>query len=1263
MGTFIHHTSIHDPIGKIVAISSEDICKDDLSIQNHDMDSIYNMIEDGGRVFIENRGQVDNRDILFYTYYGNMVYGFQRDGFLIKAISNSPFLFPHIQPGKDNGIRRNIDYPNFNISSDPRIVKISFRNSKNVLPAGLDPASWTSNHFKGKDPAQWKTNVRNFRCISYDDLWDGVDLTLSMENGLLKYDITLHPFSKPSDIVMEVDGTEDLVLSSMGTLNLIMNNNKKIGLVEESAEAFYADDDDENKIFSRFVVNDNSYSFHLGEYDNSRSVIVKQEIYSTFIGGGGWEDVWDFSVDDEGCIYMTRFTDSANFPTTNGSYDETYNGGDWDVFVVKINASGTSLDYCTFIGGYLKDVGSSIDIDNYGCAYITGFTDSPNFPVTKGAFDITHNGTDTDIFILKLNAEGNRLKYSTFLGGSKYDGGYRIAVDDEGCAYITGETESTDFPATLSSFSPSYRGGGFDSFLTKLSSSGDSLIYSTYLGGSDDEAGFSIYVDGAWNVYVFGETSSTDFPTSNNSLNKEYNGGEMDAFIIKLNSSGETLDFSTYLGGKGNEYSQNMVLDTEGRIYLIGGTNSEDFPTTDGAYDRSYNGGSMDAYIVKLNNSGDSMLYSTFFGGRSWEAGYGIDVDHEGYVYLTGTTWSTDFPTTRDADNIIGGPCDAFVSKLNIPRSSLVFSSYLGGESEDQGRGIKEIDPGHVDVIGYTKSTDFPTVEGSFDTSYNGGEYDLFASRMSVLSRPSKPVNVTAISGNGYINISWQGPIENGGTSSLNFKIYRGVKSNELKCKYTTYDTFINDTGLSNGVKYYYKVYCENIVGMGPPGKLISAIPGTVPGAPWNLTSVWGNRCVNLTWSPPDDDGGFDIIAYNIYRGESSESLSLILSASGEPFFSDNEVKNGRTYYYRISAINVKGEGAMSEIISSTPGTYPGTPEGLTLDAGDGSIKLSWKEVEDNGGFDIEGYRIYKGDAPENLILLAVVAHTLTYSDTVVSNGVTYYYSISAFNIVGEGCRSPVINSTPGTHPGQVKNLSALSGDSEVFLTWEEPEEDGGFGITNYIILKGSGPEDLEYLSETNDSTSYRDTDIENGRIYYYSIRAVNERGAGPPCAGIHATPATVPGPVRSFAAVINDRNVFLSWNPPMDDGGSPITGYRIFRGTCPEDMMLLVSTPNVTVYCDSLNGSFNVFFYEVRAMNNVGEGPASEMVNVTRNETISVKEQHEDHENNSWIFIILSSSSVILVLAIIIIIVILFKRKNTSDSNEQPGFDWDLIK
>ena len=366
----------------------------------------------------------------------------------------------------------------------------------------------------------------------------------------------------------------------------------------------------------------------------------------------------------------------------------------------------------------------AVDLD--GNAYVTGSTMSVDFPTTPGAYATTPNGED--IFVTKLNASGTGLIYSTFLGGSGGESAYAIALDDAGQAYIDGITNSADYPVTAGAFDTMFNGGYTDAFVAKLSSGGDILLYSTYLGGSDNDSASSLVLDSSNSIYLTGNTRSPDFPVTAGAFDTLYGGGFYgDAFVAKLDATGDSMIYCTFLGGGSADLGFSIEVASTGEAYVAGSTMSSDFPTTPDAYDSSYNLGGMgiygDAFVAILTPTGDGLNYSTFLGGSGDDVASRILLDSDRNMYVAGRTESDDYPTTAGAfDRVLGGLGDIFVTKFDPTGSTLNYSTYLGGSDWDNGGPIAIDALGNVYVAGWTMSVDFPVTADGFDTSPRAGQ-------------------------------------------------------------------------------------------------------------------------------------------------------------------------------------------------------------------------------------------------------------------------------------------------------------------------------------------------------------------------------------------------------------------------------------------------------------------------------------------------------------------------------------------------------------
>lgn len=427
--------------------------------------------------------------------------------------------------------------------------------------------------------------------------------------------------------------------------------------------------------------------------------------FSTYLGGNETDRGYDIAVSADGSCYVTGATQSADFPILNAYFNFS---NKTDAFVAKFSPNGELL-WSTFLGGSYYDTCFDIAVGSDGSCYVIGETESNDFP-TLNAYNSTFGGF-LDAFIAKFSSSGSLL-WSTYLGGNDYDHCRGVAVANDGSCYITGSTESSDFP-TKNAYDSSFNGGLYgDVFVAKFSASGF-LLWSTYLGGSEEDYGHSIAIASDNSCYLSGFTSSNDFPTLN-AYDSTCEG--IDAFVTKFSASG-VIQWSTFLGGSNLDKGLGIATASNGNCYITGFTYSSDFPTKN-AYDESFNR-DEDVFITKFSTYG-SLLWSTYLGGISYERGHDIAVLGDDICLVVGQTTSDDFPMSDAYNSTYGGSSDAFVVKFNSG-GSLLWSTFLGGSDSDNGNGVAVASDGSCYVTGKTASGNFPTLN-AFDDSFNGSE-------------------------------------------------------------------------------------------------------------------------------------------------------------------------------------------------------------------------------------------------------------------------------------------------------------------------------------------------------------------------------------------------------------------------------------------------------------------------------------------------------------------------------------------------------------
>ena len=591
-------------------------------------------------------------------------------------------------------------------------------------------------YYRGDDPSRWRTDVPGFARAIVEQAYRGVDLVLYGNGREVEFDLVVAAGVDPSTIELAIeraaapphtDADGNLVIPTAGA-----------PIQLRTPVVYQTIGDAKRPVPARYVLRgDDRVAFELGPRDGTAAVVIDPVIaYSTYLGTGAYDTVLGLAVDAEGHPYVL-----GTVPTA-ATYSE-------DVFVVKLRPDGSAIDYGVVFGGTGDDKGFSIAVDSAGSVYVAGTTHSNDFPTTSDAFQPRPRRTSVVFgagFVTKLSPRGDRLVYSTYLsggpspapGGSVYDGATGIAVDAEGFAYVVGHTVSPTFPTTPGAFQREIRGVE-DTFVLKLSRPGSRLVYSTLLGGTGNDSGRAIAIDGLGHAYVAGTTyrsgARNDFPTTPGAFQASVPAESSDdGFVTKLAPDGSGLVYSTYLSGSDMDILLAIAIDAEGRAHVGGMSKSADYPTRRRLqWPSSWIGTTGDAIVTKLTPDGSGLVYSTHLGGRSWDDVYGIVVDRGGNAWITGLTTGPWFPTTPDAwqPRQTASNHDAFVMRLS-PLGALLFSSYHGGWANDWGTAIA-LDAGrNVYVAGMTASVDFPIVS-PLQGAHAGGvpHYDGFLAKIT----------------------------------------------------------------------------------------------------------------------------------------------------------------------------------------------------------------------------------------------------------------------------------------------------------------------------------------------------------------------------------------------------------------------------------------------------------------------------------------------------------------------------------------------------
>jgi uncharacterized protein (TIGR03437 family) len=595
---------------------------------------------------------------------------------------------------------------------------------------GLDRLPSVSNYYLGNDPKKWRTDVPHFARVQYHDVYPGIDVIYYHNaESRLEYDFIVRPGANPH--LIQIAFNRPVHTTSDGDLIVA-------GLHQHRPKVYQ----DGRQVACDYIVDhERRVQLALSRYDHTEPLTIDPVIeYSTYLGGNGNDFAKGIAVDASGSAYITGWLESPKYPNLD-PFQQT-SGTGRDIVVAKFAPAGDALAFYTYVGGSGLNSGEAVTLDASGNIYVTGFTQSVDFP-TKNAAQSNFGGGFENAVIFKLSPAG-KLVYSTYLGGNNQERAFGIAVDATGAVFVSGFTFSIDFP-TKNAIQPRVAGRPA-AFLAKLSPTGDQFLFSTYLGGSGRNYGSGLTLDTSGNPIMVGETESIDFPLQNplqSSLLSQH-GSPFNGFITKLSSAGDKILYSTYFCGAAQSALSKIALDSSGAMYVLGTTTTSGFPVKN-PIQGTFGGGLTDLVIAKLTPAGDSIVYATYFGGNDEELALGLAVDPIGNVYVTGSTYSPDFPTKNSIQPFVGSTHsfkdDAFVVHIS-PSGSLLYSTIIGGNGSDAGTGIALDSQGRVYVTGPTNSDDFPT-KNPLQATFGGGPDDMFYLRLAPETAPPAPFNAS----------------------------------------------------------------------------------------------------------------------------------------------------------------------------------------------------------------------------------------------------------------------------------------------------------------------------------------------------------------------------------------------------------------------------------------------------------------------------------------------------------------------------------------
>jgi hypothetical protein len=632
-------------------------------------------------VFVRNQGQLDSR-VLYCARTAGIDLFLVEDGLLFTLHP----LDPRLPPGLSHTIR----------------IRWTGAGGHPVVE-GSAPLPTRFNFLKGRTLESWHSGVPCFGEVLYRDVRPGVNVRVALDCDAILVEIESQA-GEASEIGITYEGVNGIDRDSHGVVR-----------IETDA--------------GTLVHDPRSGRITRPEWFASSSARGNPAAlrWSGFLGGSLTEYGYAVATRPSGEVLVAGTVDSPDFPATTGvAYDSL--AGSNDAFVAEIDAAGDHLNWATFLGGANVDLAQAIALASSGDVILTGKTESSDFPVTPGAYDPSFNG-GADAFVTKLLEDGSSVVWSSFLGASAYEIAFGLIDDGAAGVVVGGYTSSAGFPSTRGVYDETYN-GGFDCFVTKLDAVGAALVWSTFLGGGNDDRVYDLARDGEGSIFMTAWTQSQDFPTTPGAFDRVYDGGG-DVYVAKLASTGRSLLWSTFLGGADNERAYGVVVDSRGNPIVAGQTRSPLFPVTAGAFDPAY-GGNGDGFVTKLDASGTRLLWSSFLGGGGEDRCLDLALDAGENVILSGSTASPDYPVTADGfDDSYNGNGDAFASAMRADGSALTWSSFLGGQGMDNGNALSLTTSPEIVLTGETESVDFPTTQGAFDETMNG-QVDAFVTKLAI---------------------------------------------------------------------------------------------------------------------------------------------------------------------------------------------------------------------------------------------------------------------------------------------------------------------------------------------------------------------------------------------------------------------------------------------------------------------------------------------------------------------------------------------------
>jgi fibronectin type 3 domain-containing protein len=926
--------------------------------------------------------------------------------------------------------------------------------------------------------------------------------------------------------------------------------------------------------------------------------------YCTYLGGSEDDMLNNPCPDMTGNIVVAASTTSLDFPVTPGAYrtSKATDKTESDVVVFVFNMTSYSILYSSYLGWNKPDVAYSLVVGNDGSIFIAGRTNSTDLIVTPGAICATLEGSQSG-FLAVMDSTLANLEYLTYIGGNGQDEVTAAAWGPrKEVLYLSVGTNSDDLNTTSGAFDSQFRGTNHDMYIIGINVTDFHVVYSTYFGGSIDDywthASKEFRADEDGMLYLAGPTTSRDYPCTEGAYCSTFRGWAM-AYLVKLDPRPcPPPERATGLKADGHDgfISLNWERVSTAPIYqgsrllslrLSRGTSPNvTRPITDVFW---WN----DTYMDKDVTNGVRYYYNLSI---VTAAGVGVPANADARplglpdapVNLTASTGNRTVELNWSPPIDTGGQ----VVGYNVYRGETPMDLQL-----------------HVSIGNLTEYDD-SDVETGMTYYYKVAAYnELGEGGMSITvlivpkGPPTPPTDLTITPGEGRVDLYWGPPEDDGGSTIIAYRVYRGPDPSAMSRWSNLGPDVLShiDLEVENGRTYYYGVTAVSSLGESDFGEILPGIPRTYPGRPLNLTAEPGDGRVDLAWDEPLDDGGRAITVYKLYFGNTEGALTFIVEVGNVTSHAHLGLTNGDPYYYEVSAVNEAGEGQRSSWVMVVPQGPPSSTIDFSAGSVAGGVMLSWKPPKDMGGAEEVFYRLYRrlpGGAP---LVIQEVSGQLEHLDTTAEAGQTYEYYATAVSLNGiEGEPSAIETIVVRTPPGPVTAFSVDAGVGDVDLAWSAPGSDGHSAIIGYVVLRGTTEMDLNEIASLGIIFGYLDTQLDNGRTYYYRVYAINAIGDGDRGDLRNATPLGLPLPPLLLRSETDGDKVELEWNEPSQASRWPITGYLVLRGSSPDDLKQIADLGNVLTYTDTVTERGKTYYYSVVAKSSLGDGEAADTIKVS---------------------------------------------------------------